>query len=73
MAPVDGWSRVGWILKGVRARFAFGLGYKTKRELKSKCQIFILRIGRMLSSFIEVEDIEKKVGEKHQEFVFEHV
>lgn len=34
---------------------------------------FILRIGRMLSSFIAVENIEKKVGEKHQVFVFGHV
>lgn len=60
MAPMDGWSRVGQILKGIRARFAFGLGgYKT-RKISSKCQIFCLRIGRMLSSFIEIEDIEKK-------------
>lgn len=73
MAPMDGWSRVGQILKGIRARFAFGLGYKTKKDLKSKCQIFILRIGRMLSSFIEIEDIEKKVGEKRQVFVFGYV
>lgn len=34
---------------------------------------FILRIGRMLSSFIEAENIEKKVGEKHQVFVLGHV
>lgn len=42
MAPMDVWSRVGQILKGIRARFAFGLGYKIKKDLKSKCQIFIL-------------------------------
>ena len=44
-----------------------------EREIKSECQIFILRIGRKLLSFIEVGKIEEKAGEKHQVFVLGHV